>query len=93
MAIALALTLWAVLRRPAASVRAQVSPDSHVGFTAQSGWASLGRWARTVNWGTQPMASSARRRAREIVELLLSRSPLPASVPKLERVVAAAQIQ
>ena len=92
LAIALALTLWGLERVPAVDVRARVSPDRQLGFTAGAGWASLSRWAQAVTWGTVAVASGSRGRACETAERLIARSPLPMTASHVERAVAAAQI-
>lgn len=51
-AIALALTLWAIVGMTSAAVRARVSPFSIIGATAAVGWTTLRRWA--VDAGRRP---------------------------------------
>jgi hypothetical protein len=50
-AIGLALALWAVVRLPEAEVRRRVSPLSHVGSAAATGWTAVKRWTRAIREG------------------------------------------
>lgn len=69
VAIALALARWSVEGVPAARVRAEVSPDRHLGLDARRGWHSLRRWARGSPWPVTTTGTPQVRAAR-IVQYL-----------------------
>lgn len=88
VAIALALVLWALERRPAAEVRAEVSPFPVVGVDAQRDWRSLRRWARARAHLWPPLRDGPEESLRDIAtrvgSQLMARAPLPCGVPRID---------
>ena len=81
-AILLALSLWAVDRRPAREVRGAISPHRTVGVVAGWAWTSLGRWARAAADGRlarklRPIPPGVARRelARRVVHTVAAFAP------------------
>lgn len=91
-AIALALALYGLERRPPAQVRRRTSPFSKVGNRACTGWVTLGRWADAVRAGrlfVQVRACPTRFTRRQVAEraatTLGSRAPPPMDAPLIVR--------
>lgn len=64
VAVALALSRWSIDGVPASRVRAEVSPDRHLGHDARRGWRSLRRWARAPPWPVTATGTPRQRAAR-----------------------------
>lgn len=82
VAIALALARWSVEGVAAARVRAEVSPDRHLGHDARRGWRSLRRWARSPPW---PVTATGppRERAARVAQYLAGHAPASGSLTAL----------
>jgi hypothetical protein len=91
-AIALALALFGIERRPRAAIRRRVSPFQTVGYQAATGWATLGRWADAVRARQlfpQVRLCPARFTRRQVAERAAttvgSRAPPPMDAPLVVR--------
>jgi hypothetical protein len=94
-AIAMALTLWALWRIPAAGVRWRVSPFRRVGASEPTRWRSLRRWTRRAHelfeLATAPAWVATREVAERVAHLVLSRGP--EGLAELDRAFAGAQVR
>jgi hypothetical protein len=82
VAVALALARWAVESVPAARVRAEVSPDRHLGHDARRGWRSLRRWARGSPWPVTA-TGTPREQAARVVQFLAGHAHEPGPLTAL----------
>jgi hypothetical protein len=93
-AIAMALTLWAMRRLPAARVRRRVSPFRRVGASEPERWRSLRRWTRRARQifalAAEPAGAATREVAERVAHLILARGPEGA---ELDRAFAGAQVR
>ena len=94
-AIAMALTMWALWRIPAAGVRRRVSPFRQVGASEPTRWRSLRRWTRRAHelfdLATAPAWAATREVAERVAHLVLSRGP--EGLAELDRAFAGAQVR
>ena len=91
-AIALALALYGIERRPPPEVRRRTSPFARIGDRAVTGWVTLGRWAEAVRGHrlfpqVRPCPASFTRRqvAERAATTLGSRAPPPMDAPLVTR--------